>query len=217
MLRDAALIARKDLLLELRRREVVLSMTLLVLGTVVIGGLLLGQAEPRVAAAVLWIAILFTASVGLARAFASEFEDDAFDAVSLAVRDRSSIFVGKAVAQGVFLLVMEAIAVPAFLLASTSADAAAVLQVALVALVADIGLAAVGVLIAALASGARARELVMPVLLVPVATPLVLAGVTGTAAALEGGSIARPLAFLVLYGTLFGALAWGTFEQVIGD
>jgi heme exporter protein B len=85
-------------------------------------------------------------------------------------------------------------------------------------LLADLGIALVGTLSAALALGARTRDVLLPVLVLPFAIPIVIAGVTATFGAFPGadGGL-RPLAFLALYDVVFLALAWGTSEHLLGD
>jgi len=85
-------------------------------------------------------------------------------------------------------------------------------------LLADIGIALVGTLAAALALGARTRDVLLPVLVLPLVIPIVLAGVTATYGAFgeEVGGL-RPLGFLALYDLVFVALAWGTSEHLLGD
>ena len=111
MIGDAVALARKDLLLELRGREVVLAMLEFVIATLVlIHFAIAGDAGRRqtAAAGMLWVAILFTAMLSLNRCFAAEREDGALDALLLAPIDRAAIWLGKVLAQITFLLVMEA-------------------------------------------------------------------------------------------------------------
>lgn len=217
MIADALRLARVDLLLELRRREVVASMLLLVAGTLIAVGLLFDRtADPRTLVALLWVALLFTAIVGLLRAFAAEREAGIFDALALAPVDRASIWLGKALSQLVFIVAVQVLAVPIFLAAILDGGIR-VGPFVVALLLADIGLAAVGVLAAALAAAARAREVLLPVLLLPFAIPLVLAGVTASVQAIEGGAVGRSIGFLALYDTLFLVLGVGVFDHLVSD
>jgi heme exporter protein B len=209
-LRDVRVLARKDLLLELRARDTVPAMLLFVLAALVVFHFALpAESSRRSALGVLWIAILFTAILGLTRAFVAEREQRLFDGLVLAPCDRSAIWLAKAVAMLAFLLVAEAVALPAFQLFFSGLNGAAIAGV----LLADVGVAAVGTLLAAMASASRARELLLPLLFLPLAIPILVGGV-GAAVVEEP---ARYLAFLALYDTLFAILSWATFEYVVTE
>ena len=221
MIADALTLARKDLLLELRRREIVLGMLQFVVATLVIVHFALGGdagGDVRAAAGMLWVAILFTALLGLARAYTADGEEAALDALLLAPVDRAAIWLGKVLAQLAFLLLMELVALPAFWLFFVGADdAPAVAPFLAAVLLTDVGLCAVGTLVAALARVGRAGEILLPVLLLPVVIPLLIAAVTVSLAALDGTDTLRGLGFLALFDTVMGLLAWGTYEHLVGE
>jgi heme exporter protein B len=205
--RDALALARKDLLLELRGRDTLPAMALFVVAMLVSFRFALTDENSDAAAGLLWLAILFTALLGLGRAFVPEREQGVLDALVLAPCDRSAIWLGKLLATLAFLVLVELIALPAFALFFGAVDATTVAAVAL----ADIGICAVGTLLAAMAVAGRARELLLPLLFLPLALPIVVGGVGATVAA----EPARFLGFLGLYDTLFAILAWATFEYVV--
>lgn len=205
---DAAVLARKDLRLELRARDTLPAMLLFVVAVLTVFGFVLPQdADDVVRSGLLWVAILFTAVLGLTRAFVAEREGGVLDGLVLAPCDRSAIWLGKATAMLAFLALVEVVALPAFHLLFGGVDANLVAGVAL----ADIGIAAVGTLLAAMASAGRARELLLPLLFLPLAIPIVVGGV--------GASVAdepqRYLGFLALYDALFAVLSWASFEYVV--
>jgi heme exporter protein B len=173
-LADVAALARKDLRLELRARDTLPAMLLFVLSTLVVFHFVLPAGSSDLAAkGVLWVAILFTALLGLARAFVAEREQSVLDGLVLAARDRSAIWLGKVVALLVFLVLAEVVALPAFAAFFASLGGATVAAVAL----ADIGICAVGTLLAGMAVASRARELLLPLLFLPLAIPVVVGGV----------------------------------------
>ena len=98
---------------------------------------------------------------------------------------------------------------PAFALFFAPLDAVALVGV----LLADIGICAVGSLLAAMAAAGRARELLLPLLLLPLAIPLIVGGV-GAAISTEPG---RYLLLLVLYDGIFAVLSWASFEYVVTE
>jgi heme exporter protein B len=205
--RDALALARKDLLLELRGRDTLPAMALFVVAMLVAFRFALTDENADAAAGLLWLAILFTALLGLGRAFVPEREQGVLDALVLAPCDRSAIWLGKLLATLAFLVLVELIALPAFALFFSAVDGTTVAAVAL----ADIGICAVGTLLAAMAVAGRARELLLPLLFLPLALPIVVGGVGATVAA----EPARFLGFLGLYDTVFAILAWATFEYVV--
>jgi heme exporter protein B len=131
------------------------------------------------------------------------------DGLVLAPSDRSAIWLGKVVATLAFLGLVELIALPAFSLFFTGVDGATVAGVAL----ADVGICAVGTLLAAMAAAGRARELLMPLLFLPLAIPIVIGGVGASLAASSG----KYLAFLALYDAIFVLAAWAAFEYVVTE
>ena len=209
-LADVGALARKDLRLELRARDTLPAMALFVVSTLVVFHFALPAGADEVAAhGLLWVALVFTALLGLARAWAPEREGGVLDGLVLAPCDRSAIWLGKSAAVFVFLAAIELVALPAFALFFSPLDAGAVLGV----LLANIGICAVGTLLAAMAAASRTRELVLPLLFLPLAIPLVVGGV-GASVSDDPG---RYLAFLGLYDALFAVLCWASFEYVVSE
>jgi heme exporter protein B len=209
-LADVAALTRKDLLLELRARDTLPAMLIFVLSALVVFHFALpADAGDTAATGLLWVAIIFTALLGLARAFVAEREQRVLDALVLAPCDRSAIWLAKSVGLLAFLVVAEAVALPAYHLLYEPVTWELVAGVAL----ADLGLAAVGTLLAAMAAASRARELLLPLLFLPLVVPVVVGGVGATLAA----EPARYLAFLGLYDLIFAILSWATFEYVVTE
>lgn len=207
---DVAALARKDVMLELRSRDTLPALLLFVVSALVVFNFSLPAGSSRLAAyGLLWVAIVFTALLGLARAFAAEREQRLLDGLVLAPCDRSAIWLGKSLSVLGLLVIAEAVALPAFALFFAPVDATLIAAV----LLADVGLAAVGTLLAAMAAASRARELLLPLLFLPLVIPLVVGGVGATVAA----EPARYLGFLVLYDALFAILSWATFEYVVTE
>lgn len=207
---DVVALARKDLRLELRARDTLPSMLLFVVATLVVFHFALPSGTGDAPAyGLLWVALVFTTLVGLARAWAPEREAGALDALLLAPTDRSAIWLGKTIAVLAFLGVVEIVALPTFALLHAPLDGAALLGAAL----ASFGLAVVGSLVAAMASAARGREVILPLLLLPLAIPLIVGG-AGSAISPSPGMY---LAFLALYDAVFAILAWAAFEYVITE
>ena len=200
--KDVAALARKDLLLELRAKETLPSMLLFVLATLTIFHFALPRGTGDEASlGLLWSALIFTALLGLTRAFVAEREQGLFDALVLAPCDRSAIWLGKTLAVLAFLVAAELVALPVFAAFFSGLDGRTIAAVAL----ADVGICTVGTLFGAMAVAGRARELLLPLLFLPMAIPIVVGGVGGY------------LWFLVLYDAIFALLAWAMFEYVVAE
>lgn len=209
-LADVATLARKDLLLELRARDTLPAMLLFVFSTLVVFHFVLpGGSSELAATGLLWVALVFTALLGLSRCFAAEREQGVIDGLVLAPSDRSAIWLAKTLSILVFLGLAELVALPAFALFFGDVGGPLVAGVAL----ADLGIAAVGTLLAAVAAASRARELLLPLLFLPLAIPIVIGGV--------GASVAdhssRYLGFLAVYDAIFALVCWASFEYVVTE
>jgi heme exporter protein B len=207
---DVATLARKDLRLELRARDTLPAMLLFVVSTLVVFHFALPAGADELAAqGLLWLALVFTALLGLARSWAPERESAALDGLVLAPCDRSAIWLAKAASTFVFLAAIALVALPAFAALFAPVTWETVAGVVL----ANVGICAVGTLLAAMAAASRTRELVLPLLFLPLAIPLVVGGV-GASVSEEPG---RFLAFLGLYDGVFAILCWASFEYVVSE
>lgn len=199
---DVAALTRKDLLLELRAKETLPAMLLFVLSALTIFHFALPRGTDETASlGLLWSALVFTALLGLTRAFVAEREQGMFDALILTPADRSAIWVAKAISVLAFLVAAEIVALPAFAAFFSGIDGRTIAAVAL----ADVGIATVGTLFGAMAVAGRARELLLPLLFLPTAIPIVV------------GGVGRYLWFLALYDAIFALISWAAFEYVVSE
>ena len=208
--RDVGALARKDFLLELRARDTLPAMLIFVIATLVVFHFALPAGSSDLASnGLLWVAILFTALLGLGRSFVPEREGGVLDGLVLAPCDRSAIWLAKSLAVLAFLGLVELVALPAFAIFFSGIDGTTIAAVVL----ADLGICAVGTFLAAMASAGRARELLLPLLFLPLAIPIVVGGV-GASVVASGG---RYLAFLALYDAVFAIICWASFEYVVTE
>jgi heme exporter protein B len=185
-------------------------MLLFVLATFVVFHFALPSGSSQLAASgLLWVAIVFTALLGLGRAFVPEREQRVFDGLVLAPCDRSAIWLAKGIATLAFLVLAEVVALPVFAAFFHGIGAASVAGVAL----ADIGICAVGTFVGAMATASRARELLLPLLFLPLAIPIVIGGVGASVVDSPG----RYLGFLGIYDVIFVLLCWASFEYVVTE
>lgn len=207
---DVRALARKDLLLELRARDTLPAMLIFVVAVFVVFHFSLPSSSSDLAASgLLWVAIVFTALLGLGRAFVPEREQRVLDGLVLAPSDRSAIWLAKALATFAFLAVAEVVALPVFALFFHAVGGATVAAVVL----ADVGICAVGTFVGAMAVVTRARDLLLPLLFLPLAIPILIGGVGASVVASPG----RYLGFLGLYDALFAVVCWAAFEYVVTE
>ena len=215
---------RKELLVELRTLESVPGMSLFALSTFVVFHFALNRSsvEGDLAAGILWVTLLFAAILGVNRLFVADADQGGFDAFLVAPVERTAMLIAKALTLLAYLVVLELIAVPAFgllLLGSPLGPALPWLVVTL--LLADLGVAAIGTLVAALAVHTRARDLLGPLLSLPLLVPIVIGGARAVEPLLtqahRTAPAARWLLTLGLYDLVFGLIAYALFDFLLED
>jgi heme exporter protein B len=215
---------RKELRVELRTLESLPAMTLFTLTTFVLFhfGLNRATVDGDLAAGILWVTLMFAAILAINRLFVADAEQGGFDGFLLAPVDRTALLLAKALTLLAYLVVLELVAVPAFgllLLGPPLGPGLGGLTVVLV--LADVGIAAIGTLVSALAVRSRTRDLLGPLLALPLLVPVVLGGSRATAPLLalgHAGAIPmRWLTLLGLYDLVFGLVAYAVFDFLLED
>jgi heme exporter protein CcmB len=225
VLRAAWLIAKKDLTVEARSRELAYT-TLFFAGTCVLVfafGFVQpsGEALEGAAAGILWVALAFAGTLALGRAFERERQGETLRALLMAPVERAAIYVGKLIAILCLMAGVEIVIVPVVgLLFGAPLLRSPWLLAGLIG-AGTIGFAAVGTLFAAMLVRVQSRDVLLPVLLYPVTVPVVIAGVRGTAAlfaAEPDPAIAQAwLGMLVFFDAVFVTLALWTFAPVMTE
>jgi heme exporter protein CcmB len=222
--RAAWLIARKDLLIELRSREILYTTLFFAVSCVLVfafGFVEEGRAIEGAAAGILWIAIAFSGTLALGRTFERERQSETIRALLMTPVDRPALYVGKLAGVVWILAAVEVIVVPLIALMFQARLFAHPLLVVGLLAAGTIGFAAVGTLFAAMLGRARSRDVLLPVLLYPITIPVIIAGVRGTAALLQAEpdlAMARTwLSMLVFFDVVFITLALWTFEPVMTE
>jgi heme exporter protein B len=224
VIRAAGTILRKDLLLELRTKEAVPAMTLYTITVYVLFhfGLDRNALDGDLASGVLWVTLLLAAVIGVTRLFAAEREQGGIDALLLAPVDRTALFLAKASALFLFLVVVELVAVPAYDLLLLGPGLGGTLpELPLILLLANVGIAAVGALVAALAAETRTRELIVPLLLLPLLLPLLISCAQATEPLMRTDQgpedLGRWLGLLTLYDVVFVLVSVAVFDFLLED
>ena len=208
-LRVALAVAGKDIRIERRSRTALVSALAFAALTLVIFNFARDAAalsRDAMAPSVLWITIAFSGVVTLNRSFTLERENGALDGLLLAPVSRSALFAGKYLANLAFVLAVEAVALPLFVLFFGVSLAGALGGILLVVPLATAGFVAVGTVFAAMTVRTRFAELMLPVLLLPFLLPPVTWAVQATTRLLSGrpgSEIARWIQLLGFYDLVF--------------
>jgi len=223
-IRDVWTVTRKDLLIETRTREIVLTTMFFALACVMVfafGFVREGRPVQDAAAGILWIAIAFSGTLALGRAFERERQGETLRALLLAPIDRPALYLGKLLGILILLAAVELLVVPMVaLMFQAPLFSRPLLMIALLA-GGTLGFCSVGTLFAAMLVRARSRDVLLPILLYPVTIPVMIAGVRGTAALLDSPPdlpIANLwIAMLGFFDVVFVTLSLWMFEPLMTE
>ena len=209
----------KDVVLELRTRDIVVSALVFALLVIVVFNFAVTptpQTVAFVAPGILWIAFTFGGVLGLNRSMALERESGGLHGLMLAPISRDLIFFGKMLGSFFFMLLVEAATFPVFaVLYNFSLLLPGLIPVAVLA---TLAIATVGTLFSAIAANTRSREVMLPLLFFPVLVPAVIAAVEATTAVIQGGSpFERWIPFLVAFDALFLVVCPFAFHLVVEE
>ena len=213
-------ILAKDLRVELRTLESVPAMALFAASTFVLFrfGLDRTSLDGSLAAGVLLATVLFAAILAINRAFVAEREQGGFDLIRLAPVDGTALYAAKVAALVAYLVALELIAVPLFVI--FFGGTTGLLALAPVLLLVDLGLAAVGALVSSIAVNSRARDLIAPLLLLPLLVPVMIAAAGAAEPLLAAGGpsydgFGKWMAVLALYDVVFCLVGYAVYDFVL--
>lgn len=223
-MRPTSALLRKELTLEWRTREAVPAMALFSVTTFVVFHFALQRdtVAGSLASGVLWVTLLFAAMLGANRLFVSDVEGGALEGVMLAPIDRTALYLAKVLAFAGFLAIVEIVAVPAFYILLLGPEALdAIPGLLLVLLLADIGIALTGALVAGLATQTRSRDLLGPLLALPLLLPVIIGAARATEPLFAAGGAqnlpGKWLLVLSLYDVVIGLIAVAVFDFLLDD
>lgn len=224
-------ILKKDLILELRTREMLLSMFLFVLLTMVIFNSAFDAERTDLTTfggGLLWLAFIFTSFLGLNRSVVHEKDEGCLDGLLLSPVDRSLIYVGKMLGNLIFISLVEVVAIPIFTIffikfpyyvypQNLSLFLAGVF-------LANIGIAGVGTFVATLAANTKRRDLLTPILGLPMLMPVLGAAVSISGATMGGQLLVKTLnqakeamQILLFYDIVFLVAIALLYEVALGE
>lgn len=227
-------ILRKDISMELRTGEMITSMGLYALLTMVVYFIALQEVVAQgagsknfdiglVAAGLLWSAFVFMSMLGLNRSFVHEKDQGVLEALLLSPIDRPVIYFAKMIGNLIFIVVVEILAVPVFyflFLQGKTLDAS--WWMLLLALIGgSIGISGLGTLLATLTVNTKGQDFLLTVLMVPTMFPLLYGAVSASNVALleastQVGKYWVAMGFVGGFDVIMLVAAFGLYEFVIG-
>jgi heme exporter protein B len=219
--RKAMAITNKEIVSELRTREMVFAVLVFTLLVIVIFNFSTGMDRNVIRTAapgLLWATFSFSGVLSLNRLFVREKENGCLEGLMACPADREVIYFGKALGSALFMFAIEIVA----LLVFTLFFSVNVLSppLVLVAVLATIGFAAVGTLFAALSANTKAREMVLPILFLPIVLPVVISAVRASEQAMAGdtwASLVPYLGLIVAFDVVITAVSYLVFAYVIEE
>lgn len=211
----------KDLLLELKSKDVIISIVSFALLALVIFNFAFGsssQLASLIAPGAIWVSITFAGVIGLNRLFVIEHDQGSIVGLLLTPVSRDSIYFGKMLSMFVFLTISEIILLPIYaILFNTSITHPIFL---LIVVLGTIGFASLGTLFSAMAVNTRSREIMLPVMFLPIVMPILIGSVVASANILDGGGwsdAARGIHIIIVFDVLSLVVSPLLFEHIIQE
>lgn len=222
LVRATLAIAKKDLAIELRTREITVStgfFAVLIAAITSLSFFVDDALSRNVAPGVLYVAVAFSAVLAISRSWGREREQDAMRALLVAPIPRLAIYLGKAISTLAFLVVVEAILLPLVALLYHVDFGDVLSELVGILLLATLGIVLAGTLFGAMTVKTSARDLMLSVVLFPLITPVLLGAVVATRELL-GHNEAEVIAWikiLLAYDVVVGLAASVMFDPLVSE
>ena len=213
----------KDLVLEWRGREILTAMVVFSMLVAVVFNFAFSPSPAdavRLLPGMLWVTLAFASTLGLSRSFVLEQDHGAIEALRLFPFDPSLIYVGKLLANLLYLLAVEVLVLPALAAIAGISLLGSAAPLALILVLGSIGLVAVGTIFSAMSVNTSIREVLLPVLMFPLAAPVLISGVRAMLGVLAGGSLSAVmpgLRILIVFDVVFLVVGYVIFEFVLEE
>lgn len=213
----------KDIIIELRTRELLSAMFTFAILLLVIFNFAFNLSHEVVkfaAPAILWVSFTFAGVLGLSRSFAIEKDGNSIMGLLLTPVDSSILFFGKMIGNLIFVMIVELIILPLFGLFFNFGFTGVIPSLLLVMFLGTIGFVSVGTLFSAVALNTKLREVLLPILLFPIVIPVIVSSVKLTGTILEGDAILfkdSALKILICFDLIFISACAVTFEYVLEE
>lgn len=211
----------KDTVSEMRTKEIISSVLVFTILVIVIFNFAFGGSQETmrlVAPGILWVTFAFAGVLSLNRAFVPEKEQGCLEGLMACPISRESIYVGKMLGSLLFMLIIEAIALPIFSFLFNLPVLS--FQIITITVLTTVGFVAVGTLFSALAINTKAREMVLPILFLPIVVPIIIGAVEASGKALSGASWSELFSWLqiiVAFDVIFLVVSFLVFAYIIEE
>lgn len=216
-------IFKKDVIMELRTREVVNSMLVFALIVTIVFSFIFGDpandVKESVVVGIFWIAVVFSGILGLNKTMMSEVQGGNLEALMLSPIDRSAVFFGKFLSNLLFLILMEAVMAPLFIVFYKT-NIIVNIKTVLITFLATYGYCVVGTLFSMISVRTKTREVMLPILLLPVIVPVILAAILSTNVFITGGDPAEAsnwIKLLIGFDVIFSAVIFAVFSMIVEE
>ena len=215
-------IIHKDLVQEMRARDVLSSMFLFSMTAFLIFSFITDTPVQSAATrpGILWITFTFASTLGLNRSFSRELENGMVQGMRLCPVDAGLVFVARACANVIFLTVLELIAWPVFIILFDLTPSLFFSRLLIIFLLGNIGIATVGTLFSAIAAQSKSKEMMLPLLMLPIIVPVILAAIKSTSIILvhqQAGQASLWIRLLVVFDLIYSVAGTVLYEYVIEE
>lgn len=219
---NTAVLLSKELRTEFRSRELLTTTVVFILVVLILFSFAISpttEESREFGPGLLWLAILFAASLMLQPCFLREQNNDTLSSLRLAVSDPFSIFLAKLIANTLFLLLTELIMLPFFAIFYNVPVLPEFHWLILVLFLGSLGISVAGTALSAISAQARMRELLLPLLLLPLLTPVLVVSATVTVSLFEREPVVKGkgIAFLAVFDVVFLTALWLFGEYLLEE
>jgi heme exporter protein B len=219
---NTAVLLSKELRTEFRSRELLTTTVVFILVVLILFSFAISpttEESREFGPGLLWLAILFAASLMLQPCFLREQSNDTLSSLRLAVTDPFSIFLAKLIANTLFLLLTELIMLPFFAIFYNVPVLPELHWLILVLFLGSLGISVAGTALSAISAQARMRELLLPLLLLPLLTPVLVVSATVTVGLFEREPVVKGkgIAFLAVFDVVFLTALWLFGEYLLEE
>jgi heme exporter protein B len=212
---------RKDLRLEWRSKDFLNGMLFFTLLVLVVFAIAFDPTSypsiaRQISGGLLWVALLFASMTALNQSWSREMRNHVLDAHRLSPAPASSLFVGKALANFLFVTVVELVLSLVFVLFYNLHPLGDTWLLLLILPLGTWALVSNGTFFSALSLRTRNRELMLPIVLFPISIPALLAMILATTAILTGESSPTLwIKVLVTYDIVFTTACVLLFDTIL--
>ncbi|MFZ5944077.1 MAG: heme exporter protein CcmB [Bacillota bacterium] len=215
------LLVKKDLISELRSKEIISSMLIFSVLIVVIFSFAFEpdkETIQKVFPGIIWVSFIFAGTLGLNRSFISEQDNDAIMGLMLGIIEPGVIYLAKSITNFVFLLVIQLMTLPLMFVLFDTSVKGSYLHLVLVIILGSWGFIFLGTFMSTFSVNTKFSEILLPIILFPIIVPLLIAAVQATEIVTNQGSIGEFIVWLkvlVAFDVIFTVIPWLLFDYLL--